>query len=76
MYRRQDQDVGLLVECRQSIIGDIPQNVNFAIKVGTLVSFLEAHNVAYEADSTTRELSNTQRAERAEASSAQVECRK
>jgi S1-C subfamily serine protease len=58
------------------IIGDIPQNVNFAIKVGTLVSFLEAHNVAYEADTAGKELSNTQRAERAEASSAQVECRK
>ena len=32
------------------ITGDIPQNVNFAIKVATLASFLEAHNVAYEAD--------------------------
>ena len=58
------------------ITGDIPQNVNFAIKVATLASFLEAHNVAYEADSVTRDLSNTQRAERAEASSAQLECRK
>ena len=58
------------------ITGDIPQNVNFAIKVATLASFLEAHNVAYEADTVTRELSNTQRAERAEASSAQLECRK
>lgn len=56
--------------------GDIPQNVNFAIKVATLISFLEAYNVAYEADTTTRELSNTQRAERAEAGSAQLECRK
>ncbi|WP_428665923.1 trypsin-like peptidase domain-containing protein [Reyranella sp.] len=58
------------------VTGDIPQNVNFAIKVATLVSFLEAHNVAYEADTVTRELSNTQRAERAEAGSAQLECRK
>ena len=55
------------------ITGDIPQNVNFAIKVATLASFLEAHNVAYEADTLTRELSNTQRAE---AGSAQLECRK
>jgi S1-C subfamily serine protease len=58
------------------VTGDIPQNVNFAIKVATLASFLEAHNVAYEPDATTRDLSNTQRAERAEASSAQLECRK
>ena len=54
--------------------GDIPQNVNFAIKVSTLVSFLEAHNVAYEADRATHEMSNTQRAERTEASSTQLEC--
>jgi hypothetical protein len=40
------------------------------------MAFLEAHNVAYEADTTTRELSATQRAERAEAGSAQLECRK
>jgi S1-C subfamily serine protease len=58
------------------ITGDVPQNVNFAIKVSTLVSFLEAHNVAYEPDAATHELSNTQRAERAEASSMQLECRK
>ncbi len=58
------------------VTGDIPRNVNFAIKVATLASFLEAHNVAYETDTVTRELSNTQRAERAEAGSAQLECRK
>ena len=27
--------------------GDIPQNVNFAIKAGVAIGFLEAHNVAY-----------------------------
>jgi S1-C subfamily serine protease len=57
------------------IIGDIPQNVNFAIKGSTLVNFLEAHNIPYEAaDPAGRELPVTQRAERAEASSIQVEC--
>ena len=54
--------------------GDIPQNVNFAIKVSTLANFLEAHNIAYEADSAIHELSNTQRAERTEAASTQLEC--
>lgn len=58
------------------ITGDIPQNVNFAIKASTLASFLEAHKISYEADANTRELSNTQRAERAEESSTQLECRK
>jgi S1-C subfamily serine protease len=57
-------------------IGDIPQNVNFAIKVSTLVNFLEAHNIRYEAAETAAELPVTQRAERAEASSTQIECYK
>ena len=57
--------------------GDIPQNVNFAIKVSTLVNFLEAHNVRYEpAEAAAAELPVTQRAERAEASSIQIECYK
>ena len=57
------------------ITGDIPQNVNFAIRVATLANFLEAHNIAYEpADAAARELPVTQRAERAAASSTQVEC--
>jgi len=56
------------------VTGDIAQNVNFAIKVSTLASFLEAHKIAYEADSAVHELSNTKRAELAEASSTQLEC--
>ena len=57
------------------LTGDIPQNVNFAIKVGTLASFLEAHGLGYTpADVAARELALTQRAERAEASSVQVAC--
>lgn len=59
------------------VTGDIPQNVNFAIKVSTLVNFLEANGIAYEpADPAARELPVTQRAERAQMSSLQVECRK
>jgi len=57
------------------ITGDIPQNVNFAIKVTTLVNFLESNNIAYEpAEVAARELPATERAQRAEASSIQVEC--
>ena len=57
------------------LTGDIPQNVNFAIKVATLASFLEAHGLSYTpADVAARELTITQRAERAEASSVQVAC--
>jgi S1-C subfamily serine protease len=57
------------------ITGDIPQNVNFAIKVATLASFLEANGIGYTpADAAARELPVTQRAERAESSSIQVAC--
>jgi S1-C subfamily serine protease len=57
------------------LTGDIPQNVNFAIKVATLASFLESHGLGYTpADVAARELTLTQRAERAEASSVQVAC--
>ena len=56
------------------LTGDIPQNVNFAIKVSTLVNFFEAHNVRYEpAEAAATELPVT---ERAEASSTQIECYK
>jgi serine protease Do len=59
------------------ITGDIPQNVNFAIKVSTLVNFLEAHSISYQAaDVGARELPATQRAEQAEAASTQVQCYK
>ena len=57
------------------ITGDIPQNVNFAIKVSTLVTFLEAHGIAYSpADPAAREMPVTQRAERAEQSSILIQC--
>jgi S1-C subfamily serine protease len=57
------------------LTGDIPQSVNFALKVATLTSFLEAHGIGYTpADAAARELPVTQRAERAEASSVQVVC--
>ncbi len=57
------------------ITGDIPQNVNFAIKVSTLVNFLEAQGIRYTpADTAAPDLPVTQRAERVEASSTQIEC--
>jgi S1-C subfamily serine protease len=57
------------------ITGDIPQNVNFAIKVATLASFLEANGIGYTpGDAAARELPVTQRAERAESSSIQIAC--
>ena len=53
-----------------------PQNVNFAIRVSTLVSFLEANQVPFEVATTATTLSNVEIAERAEKASVQIECRK
>jgi S1-C subfamily serine protease len=58
------------------VTGDIPQNVNFAIRASTLATFLEANRIDYEVASTSTELRNIQLAEQAEAASVQVECRK
>ena len=35
------------------VIGDIPQNVNFAVSLGTLQSFLNANDVPYVLDDST-----------------------
>jgi hypothetical protein len=58
------------------VTGDIPQNVNFAIRASTLGNFLEANRIAYEPANNSTTLPNTQLAELAEASSVQLECRK
>jgi S1-C subfamily serine protease len=58
------------------VTGDIPQNVNFAIKASTLQNFLESKNIPYETDGNFNALSSTERAARAEASSVQIVCRK
>ena len=54
--------------------GDIPQNVNFAIRSATLASFLETNRIQYEVASAVAKLPNTQLAEQAEAASVQIQC--
>ncbi len=39
------------------VTGDIPQNVNFALKANVAKSFLESHGIEYESVSNRRELS-------------------
>ena len=58
------------------LTGDIPQNVNFAVRSSTLANFLEANRIPYEPAKEGASLPNTQLAERAEAASVQLECRK
>ncbi len=56
--------------------GDIPQNVNFAIRAATLGHFLETSRIPYEVATASTSLPNTLVAEQAEAASVQIECRK
>jgi S1-C subfamily serine protease len=57
-------------------IGDIPQNVNFAIRGSTLEAFLEVNQVPFEVATEVSSLPAVEIAERAEKASAQIECRK
>jgi uncharacterized protein len=55
-------------------IGDIPQNVNFAIKDSVARSFLDAKGIEYETASSDRELTAAEVGERAAAFTVLVEC--
>jgi S1-C subfamily serine protease len=54
--------------------GDIPQNVNFAIKAALARSFLDANGVEYESASSAEELGAAEIGERAKAFTVLVEC--
>ena len=58
------------------VVGDIPQNVNFAIRSSTLSNFLEANQIPYEVAAKADALPSTKVAERASASSVQIHCLK
>jgi S1-C subfamily serine protease len=57
------------------VTNDIPQNINFAIKSATLVSFLDAKQASYEASPATTGLSSEALADRARNFSVLVACR-
>ena len=56
------------------LTGDIPQNVNFAINVNVLRSFLDASGVEYETANSDKSLASTVIAERARSFTVLVEC--
>lgn len=58
-----------------SITGDIPQNVNFAISLGTLQAFLDANSIDYQTRASSSPKSNADVAELARAATVQIECR-
>jgi S1-C subfamily serine protease len=58
-----------------SITGDIPQNVNFAVSLGTLQAFLDANSIDYQTRPSSSPMSNADVAEMARAATVQIECR-
>jgi TPR repeat protein len=58
-----------------SITGDIPQNVNFAISLGTLQAFLDSNSIDYQTRASASPKSNADVAEMARAATVQIECR-
>lgn len=56
------------------LIGDIPQNVNFAINANALRSFLDANSVEYETASSEKALPPTAIADKAKGFTVLVEC--
>ena len=57
------------------LIGDVPQNVNFAINGSTLRAFLDAKGIDYKETGNERELTGVQIASRASAFTVLIECR-
>jgi hypothetical protein len=54
--------------------GDIPQNINFAVALGTLQSFLDANNVPYELDDNPTKESSANIAEKASSFTVLLQC--
>jgi len=57
-------------------IGDIPQNINFAVKGEVAQTFLNAHKVKFKTATSTKKLENTDIASRGRAFTVLVECYK
>jgi uncharacterized protein len=58
------------------VTGDIPQNVNFAIKAGVVRNFLDANGVDYRTTAETRELKTADVGDRAKKFTLFIECRR
>lgn len=71
--------VGVVVSGLNSLgvaaeLGDLPENVNFGVSLGTLQSFLDTHSIDYEYQSETRVLGGPEIARRAQASAVAIFC--
>jgi S1-C subfamily serine protease len=66
--------IGVVVSKLNVVRGDVPQNVNFAIKASTAANFLDAHGIAYRSATGEKTLSIPDIVEQARDFSVQVLC--
>jgi S1-C subfamily serine protease len=66
--------IGVVVSKLNLVRGDLPQNVNFAIKASTAASFLDAHGIAYKSAAGEKALPIPDIVEQARDFSVQVLC--
>jgi serine protease Do len=79
LFDRNGNVVGIVVSKLNAmkvaeLIGDIPQNINFAIKAPVAATFLEAHRVEYDDEKSADVLSTPDIADRASTFTVQVIC--
>jgi S1-C subfamily serine protease len=67
--------IGVVVSKLNPVFGDVPQNVNFAIKASTAANFLDAHGIAYKSAAGEKELPIPDIVAQARDFSVQVLCR-
>jgi TPR repeat protein len=80
LFDRNGNVIGIVVSKLNALkvaelIGDIPQNINFAIKASAAAAFLEAHRVEYDDEKSTDALSTPDIADLASTFTLQVVCR-
>ena len=66
--------IGVVVSKLNAVRGDVPQNVNFAIKASTAANFLDAHGIAYRSATDEKALQIPDIVEQARGFTAQVLC--
>jgi S1-C subfamily serine protease len=66
--------IGVVVTRLNVALGEMSQNVNFAIKSSTATNFLDAHSVAYQSATSEKALSIPDIVEQARGFSAQISC--
>jgi hypothetical protein len=53
---------------------DIPQNINFAVKVSSVIDLMEAYGVVYRTDRSLREMSVSELAQQMKAYTVMIRC--